>query len=50
MNNLDSNYQPFKIENLTAESVDNLVTDLDGFNITIPHKEKILNLDIDFYY
>ena len=48
MNNLDSKYQPFKIENLTAESVDTLITDLDGFNITIPHKEKILNLDINF--
>lgn len=48
MNNLDSKYQPFKIENLTTESVDTLIADLNGFNITIPHKEKILNLDIDF--
>ena len=45
MNNLDSQYQPFKIENLTTESVDTLIADLNGFNITIPHKEKILNLD-----
>ena len=48
MNNLDSKYQSFKIENLTTESVDTLISDLNGFNITIPHKEKILNLDIDF--
>ena len=40
MNNLDSKYQPFKIENLTTESVDTLIADLNGFNITIPHKEK----------
>ena len=25
MNNLDSKYQPFKIENLTTESVDTLI-------------------------
>ena len=37
MNNLDSKYQPFKIENLTTESVDTLISDLNGFNITIPH-------------
>ena len=34
MNNLDSKYQPFKIENLTTESVDTLIADLNGFNIT----------------
>ena len=27
-------------------SVDTLIADLNGFNITIPHKEKILNLEI----
>ena len=36
MNNLDSKYQSFKIENLTTESVDTLISDLNGFNITIP--------------
>jgi shikimate 5-dehydrogenase len=35
MNNLDSKYQPFKIKNLTTESVDTLIADLNGFNITI---------------
>ena len=42
----DGNYEEFKIKNIDENNITNLNKKLDGYNITIPHKENILKLNI----
>ena len=43
----DGNYEEFKIKNIDENNITNLNKKLDGYNITIPHKENILKLNIN---
>ena len=47
MTQLEGNYELLKIENIDEKNIHDLNKRLDGYNITIPHKENILGLNIN---
>ncbi len=47
ISNIDIAYKKLPIENFTLDIFESLNNDFDGYNVTIPHKEKIYNLSKD---
>ncbi len=47
ISNIDIAYKKLPIENFTLDIFESLNKEFDGYNVTIPHKEKIYNLSKD---
>ena len=47
ISNIDIAYKKLPIENFTMDIFESLNNEFDGYNVTIPHKEKIYNLSKD---
>ena len=47
ISNIDISYKKLPIEKFTLEIFESLNNEFDGYNVTIPHKEKIYNLSKD---